>query len=121
MSEPKSSVSNLLRQYRFKKSSAATTNGSEDQIKCKFCQKIYLADNFMAFPFVLAAVELQPVPGKRRIHVANDSSSDEANSPTKAPEAKYQQLLSVKDREELLVAVKKQEPEYDTMVMCSIF
>lgn len=67
-------------------------------------------------------MQLQPVPGKRRIHVANDSSSDESNSPEKTQSAsKYQQLLSVKDREELLIAVKKQEPDYDTMVQYDEF
>lgn len=61
------------------------------------------------------AVDLKLAPGKKRVHVANDSSSDEG-SPNKLENAACPQSLSVKDKEELLIAIKKQEPEYDTMV-----
>lgn len=41
--ESKTSVSNLLRQYRFKKSAPATaTNGAENQPLCKFYSMFYI-------------------------------------------------------------------------------
>lgn len=60
-------------------------------------------------------MDLKLVPGKKRIHIANDSSSDEG-SPNKTKNPEYQPLLSVKDKEDLLISVKEQEPDYDTMV-----
>jgi len=71
--------------------------------------------HFILF-FIVIDASLQRVPGRKRIQVMNDSES-ESDHP-KTPK-KFE--LSIKDKEDRLIASKRLFPDHDTMVTFIVF
>lgn len=58
-------------------------------------------------------VDSKLAPGRKRIQAPVDSSSDEGQSPKKANPS---EPLTVKEKEDRLIAIRAAAPDYETMV-----